>query len=239
MEKDWVEIKFLAVALSSLSRFFARLAGLFSSAAGRFYRSEQQRRVIPWFRDNGDETLRLDYDLNEKSVVFDVGGYQGNWANEIFGRYACSVYVFEPVPQFFEKITKRFASNSRVKVFGFGLADKTSVVQIAVDKDASSVFRETSLMQSVHLVRACDFISGNEISRIDLMKINIEGEEYDLLDHLLDCGLTNRIRNLQIQFHDFIPDAEARMKKIQDRLRKTHYLTYQYPFVWENWTLSS
>jgi FkbM family methyltransferase len=216
-----------------------RFAGLFSAAAARFYRSEQQRRVIPWFKDNGDETLRVDYDLNEKSVVFDVGGYEGKWASEIFSRYACSIYVFEPVPQFAANISKRFVRNSRVRVFDFGLADKTKSAQIAIDKDASSVFREAGLMEEIRLVRACDFINSNQISRIDLMKINIEGEEYDLLEHLLECGLTNRITNIQVQFHDFVPNAEERMKKIQEKLSRTHSLTYQYPFVWENWKLSS
>jgi FkbM family methyltransferase len=218
---------------------FGRFAGLFSSASSRFYRSEQQRRVIPWFRDKGDETLRLDYDLNEKSVVFDVGGYEGKWASDIFSRYACSIYVFEPVPHFAANITRRFVRNPRVKVFDFGLAGITRAAQIAVDKDASSVFRQTGSMEEIRLVRACDFINSNDISNIDLMKINIEGEEYDLLDHLLDCGLTKRITNIQVQFHDFVPNAEERMNKIQERLSKTHSLTYQYPFVWENWKLSS
>ena len=45
------------------------------------------------------------------------------------------------------------------------------------------------------------------------------------------------IANIQVQFHDFVLDAESRMKSIQADLRKTHELTYQYDFVWENWKL--
>ena len=30
----------------------------------------QRERVLPWFKDLGDQTLRLDYDLDETSVVF-------------------------------------------------------------------------------------------------------------------------------------------------------------------------
>lgn len=147
--------------------------------------------------------------------------------------------MFEPVPQFAANIAKRFVRNSRVKVFDFGLADKTRVGRIAVDGDASSVYKETEVMEEIRLERACDFIITNSISAIDLMKINIEGEEYDLLEHLLDCGLTDRIVNIQVQFHDFVPKAEERMKKIQERLQRTHSLTYQYPFVWENWKLKA
>ena len=70
---------------------------------------------------------------------------------------------------------------------------------------------------------------------IDLMKINIEGAEYDLLEHLIENKFVENIKDIQVQFHDFVPNAEARMKNIQAGLSKTHYLTYQYPFVWENW----
>ena len=67
------------------------------------------------------------------------------------------------------------------------------------------------------------------------MKINIEGGEYELLEYLLDTGLATQIINYQVQFHDFVPDAEARMTAIRERLSQTHTLTYQYEFVWGNW----
>jgi len=45
-------------------------------------------------------------------------------------------------------------------------------------------------------------------------------------------------KNLQIQFHDFIIDnANERMENIQTQLAKTHKITYQYKFVWENWEI--
>ena len=38
--------------------------------------------VDRWFADRGDQTLRLDYDLNENSVVLDLGGYHGVLCSE-------------------------------------------------------------------------------------------------------------------------------------------------------------
>jgi len=38
----------------------------------------QRKRVIPWFAVNGDQTLRLNYDLDANSLVFDLGGYKGD-----------------------------------------------------------------------------------------------------------------------------------------------------------------
>ena len=54
---------------------------------------------------------------------------------------------------------------------------------------------------------------------------------------MIETGFVNQIDNIQVQFHDFIPNAEERMQKIQKHLEKTHRLTYQYLFVWENWNL--
>lgn len=67
------------------------------------------------------------------------------------------------------------------------------------------------------------------------MKINIEGGEYELIEHFIESEFVKEIRDIQVQFHDFIPDAGVRMKKIQEELKNTHFLTYQYEFVWENW----
>jgi len=204
----------------------------------RIYESPQ-KSVTLWFADHGDETLRLDYELDETSLVFDVGGYKGQWTSDICAMYCCSVHVFEPVEEFAEKIKKRFSRNRRVVVHQFGLADKTHTVKIGLDQDSSSVFKPGKRLVEAKLVRAADFMRENDIQMVDLMKINIEGGEYDLLDHLIDTGYVVRIRNIQVQFHDFVPAAEHRMKKLKASLAQSHYLTYQYPFVWENWHIKN
>ena len=70
-----------------------------------------------------------------------------------------------------------------------------------------------------------------------MIKINIEGSEYDLLEHLIETYFIANIGNIQVQFHNFIDNAKERMRNIQTNLAKTHKLTYQYEFVWENWKL--
>jgi hypothetical protein len=59
-----------------------------------------------------------------------------------------------------------------------------------------------------------------------------------VLEALIAANLLHLFKDIQVQFHDFvIPNAKARMEEIQTALSKTHTLTYQYEFVWENWTL--
>jgi FkbM family methyltransferase len=188
-------------------------------------------------KDNGDKTHRLWYELSPNSTVFDVGGYEGQWASDIFAMYCCSIYVFEPVARFATNIQKRFSRNPKITVYPFGLASETRKARISCEQDSSSVYKSGRKSEAVDLRKASDFIEQNNIEAIDLMKINIEGGEYELLDHLVEDDLVKRIMNIQVQFHDFVPNAQARMQAIQTQLAKTHHPTYQYPFVWENWRL--
>jgi FkbM family methyltransferase len=151
--------------------------------------------------------------------------------------YDCSIQIFEPVETFASRIEARFSRQKKIVVHRFGLSSETGNAQIYLAGDATSIFKASSECREVRLVKASDFFEREAISRVDLMKINIEGGEYDLLEHLLDCRLTRVIANIQVQFHNVVPNAEGRMNKIQERLRATHSLTYQYPFVWENWRL--
>lgn len=195
----------------------------------------QYERCLPWFAAKGDATLRLDYELDQDSVVFDMGGYEGQWAADIFIKYHPFVYVFEPHPGFASAIRRRFSSNEKVRIFEYGLSNNDKEIELGVLADSSSLFKKGSESIVVKLRSASDFISEFQIPRIDLMKINIEGGEYDLLEHLIETGLVKNITNIQVQFHDFVPNARGRMNRIQEFLSKTHVLTYQYEFVWENW----
>lgn len=201
--------------------------------------SIQSLRVIPWFKDNGDKTHRLNYELNESSVVIDLGGYEGQWAADIFCKYACFVYIFEPCQEFANNIIGRFKNNSKISVFNYGLANINAVEKLCVSADGSSIFKSGEKNVEIRLVKIEDFLNEKNITHVDLIKINIEGGEFDLLEHLIESGKILFFENIQVQFHDFIPNAAERMLAIQSNLRKTHYLTYQYEFVWENWKLKA
>lgn len=197
-------------------------------------------RAKPWFEANGDKLLRLNYPkLNVKSIIFDLGGFEGQWASDIYAKYPCRVYVFEPFEEYYNEIQERFKKNKDIKAYPFGLSAEKSKVKLYSNGDKTSQFLETESGEHVmmRIESFVDFCTQQGIKKIDLIKINIEGGEYDLLEGILDAGWQKNIVNLQIQFHDYTPDAEARMKKIQNRLKKTHKTTYQFNFVWENWEL--
>lgn len=186
---------------------------------------------------NGDKTLRLNYDLNAESIVYDVGGYQGQWSSDIFSKYLCQIHIFEPVRQFYTELQQRFERNPQIVVHDFGLAISNSTQEIFLDADGSSLFGKSEESETIKLRAINDFVIESNHSRIDLVKINIEGEEYDLLESMIKNGIIERFQNLQIQFHTFISNAKERRDAIRLALQKTHRLTYDYPFVWENWAI--
>lgn len=196
----------------------------------------QQNRVKPWFAIKGDQTLRLDYDLNSDSVVLDVGGYKGEFAAEILCKYDANIYVFEPIKDFFEIIKNKFLKNKKVKPFNFGLSGENSNLQISLSDNSSSIYLNGEKKETIVLKSIVQFLKDQNIKEVDLIKINIEGGEYELLESLIANDFINVFKNIQVQFHDFlIEDAKERMTEIQKNLMKTHKITYQYEFVWENW----
>lgn len=227
----------LTYPVKLLSKALERLGRVFLNFSKQLYQSPQEKRVLPWIKDKGDKTFRLNYDLDENSLVFDLGGYEGQWASDIFSMYCCVIHIFEPVLEFADILEQRFCKNSKICVNRFGLANRTEILKIAVNGPDSSVYKGGDDVRDVQMIRAIDYMADNSIQEIDLMKINIEGSEYDLLEHLTDTAFIGNIKNIQVQFHDFVPNAERRMAMIQKRLEKTHQVTYQYPFVWENWQL--
>lgn len=197
--------------------------------------NEQQKLYNEWFAARGDKTLRFQYELTHDSLVFDVGGYKGQWAAEIYERFGCRVFVFEPVKKYAQEIQKRFEGVPRVKVFPYGLGASNRTDTISIDDDASSLFRKAEDAEEIGIRNVVDFLEAENVRDINLIKINIEGGEYELLESLLQSGACENIKDLQVRFHNVFPEAEARMTAIQDALSVSHDLTWQYRFIWENW----
>jgi FkbM family methyltransferase len=197
----------------------------------------QARDVLRWRKDKGDQTLRLDYPLSAGDVAFDLGGYVGDFAAAIHERYGCTVYVFEPVRDFFLACQSRFAGNEKIRCFNFGLSSSRQVAQISVDGDASTTARSTTgKVEAIQLEAFDVFLEQAGIHEVALLKINIEGGEFDVLEHLIGTQVISRMRHLQIQFHDFAQDAVSRRNWIRTALGHTHRLSWNYHFVWESWS---
>lgn len=200
--------------------------------------------VDRWFADNGDYTLRLDYPLDENSVVLDLGGYRGDFANNIYNKFKCNVYIFEPFTNFYNLIEQRFKTNEKIKVFNYGISDKTSDVEFFFANDGSSLVdvekyteKDNKQVSLVHVKSFDEVYKDLNLDVIDLLKINVEGSEYEILENIFKCGYTEKIKNFQVQFHPEPPGAEESLERIRKEFSKTHKQDWNYQWVWENWSL--
>lgn len=196
----------------------------------------QPYRVRDWWAIDGDHTLRLEYVLGEDSIVVDLGGYKGDFAEAIHRRYGSTIHIFEPAPAFIERLRQRFAGNPKIHVHGYALGGRDSTLTFWLQEDATSSFSTGAGEQITASVRCISSVLRElAVDTIALIKMNVEGAEYELVEELVESGWIRRIDNLQVQFHNFGPGDADRMRALRDRLAATHFPTYLFGFVWENW----
>jgi len=206
-----------------------------------YIKRDPKRIAFYKYLDKGGELLRYDYPLGTDALVIDAGGYIGDFTAEIIRVFNCRVDVFEPIAEYAEKIRERFESNVNVCVVqaGFGASEKEELINI--EGLGSSVFglnEGKCFREKIKIISAVNYIKSNDYLMIDLLKINIEGGEYELLSSLLNSSdLMKGIRYLQIQFHDFVPNAESMRDEIRKKLSETHKLMWDFPFIWESWEI--
>lgn len=169
------------------------------------------------------EHLRYEYDLKPNDVVIDLGAYRGEWAQQIRDRYGCRVIAVEPtdnITYYHGEIINKAAwlFEGRLKFGG--------------------AYYYTSSFEEPNIEYTCFDVNTllSQFAEIAVLKINIEGAEYDLLKHIISAGLQVCTKNIQVQFH-LIEDVSVGPKylKIAEALRKTHQVNWGYPFCWENW----
>jgi FkbM family methyltransferase len=192
-----------------------------------------------WYKDNGDKNFRLNYLLNKNSIVFDIGGYQGDFANSIYEKFNSIIFLFEPNLDYYNKCVERFKRNKKIYCFNYGLSSKNGNFFLSNTKEASSIIKNKKTVdgQTVKIRDFFQVFNELEVKKIDLMKINIEGSEFDLIPHIIKKNLLKKINNIQIQFHHSVLNAKKKRNIIIKDLKKTHIRNWCYWFVWESWSL--
>lgn len=128
-------------------------------------------------------------------VFIDVGANVGNHSM-FMSQYCKEVYAFEPNPNVRKRLEEKIKINAKtnVHVHGFGLADKDADLQFFSPKGANqgtgsfvpeySQNNEAGLVLKV--VNADKYLFELGLSKIDLIKIDVEGFERNVLTGLRD-----------------------------------------------------
>lgn len=195
----------------------------------------RDQAVLHWVADKGDATLSVIHDgLDQNSLVVDLGGYKGEWAQKIFDQYGCSIEIYEPAPEFAQEARKRFENdlNSKITVVECAIGSSDDRANLIMDGLATSI-QKSELGQTQ--VLAVENILLNR--KVDLLKMNIEGAEYEVFESLFICNAILNINRIFVQFHPIDDMSLNNYNLIVDRLSKTHDCVFRYPFIWEKWNL--
>lgn len=170
------------------------------------------------FASNGEKRFLNNFistykDKDKDLVIFDVGANVELYTEEILiigkqvGAYPL-VHIFEPTSSCGEKLKQKLFDNQNVKLNQFGVSDCQGETNIFDDKKTSglaSLYKrnlqaydiELSMQETIKLCRLDDYIRANNISHIDLLKIDIEGHEVTALKGLgefINSGFINFIQ---------------------------------------------
>ncbi len=209
---------------ASLRRRFERWFGASHKEMRRYKREggPRKRFDFPW--------------LTQDSIVLDVGGFRGDWADGIALRRPGHIHIFEAHPAYAAALAEKYSDRAGVTVHPVALGNASGSFTMSELGDATSAYRDEGTQVECRVAEACSYLAQAGIDRIDLMKMNIEGAEYELLEHLESGGLMPRIRTLLVQFHEFGPGDAERRDKVRAVLSHTHKEDWCYPFIWEQWS---
>ena len=189
---------------------------------------------------NANSLLLYEADIDANSIVIDAGAYTGEWAQEILDRYSPTIHAFEPDPRNYKQLQKRAEADSRLIPYEFGLGEKNESVRMTLEYLGSTIYSDSSNRKEapsaeVKIRDIADTWKSLGLMHVNLMKINIEGAEFPLLERMIEMGLLKNVDCFMIQFHEWHPDAYRKRMKIREELSKTHRLDWDYHFVWEKW----
>ncbi len=149
--------------------------------------------------------------LPEGGVYIDIGtniGGHALFAAKVVGEKGL-VYAFEPILHLYNQALESININElkNVKLYNFGLGDKEYTSQIYINSrnegNSSLVFTTQSDKEETVSVKVSDSIL-KEIERpIDFVKIDVEGFEYNVLLGMKDTFISNKPKNVLIEFSPF------------------------------------
>lgn len=177
-----------------------------------------------------DYLVKLHDPLKETDTVIDCGGYLGWYTDELLKLYDCHVKIFEPVKEFAEICKKKFKDNPRVGVATAGISDHAGRADIYVKHESSSLYKhlvKSNKIEKINLLRATDVVRD---FKPKILKLNCEGEEYNIITDLFVSGELANIDEILVQFHRsrILTKNEAR-RMLSDSHKRV------YDFKWELW----
>lgn len=157
-----------------------------------------------WRESRGDDTFALDWPLNENSHIWEIGGFEGRWVQQIWERFHCNITVFEPQLWAADKLEKRFDGVDKIKIRRYGLW--TEEARMSMGAYGTDGCGPLTTKTPHHMGLFKDYRQEVIEHPIDVCLMNIEGCEYILLPSMIETGFINHFTHFWCQFHTFVLD---------------------------------
>jgi FkbM family methyltransferase len=170
--------------------------------------------------------------LDANAIVVDLGANRGYFSHGISQLYGCRAYAVEASPELFASIHE----SALVRKFNYAIAgeDKPLQFHLSTNEESGSIKDLPDNLTddrfvTVQGITLNSFLKENNIDRVDLLKVDIEGAEVELFDSTSDETL-KKIGQIAVEFHDFLDyfEFEDEIKKIENRLKKLgfYYISF-------------
>ncbi len=143
--------------------------------------------------------------LGRNSIVVDLGANRGEFLSKVGQAFKCGVMVaVEPNPKFSSSLARR----EGILAINAAVGGTRGSVKFIIDENdlASRVTLNDAVVEKgyidVELITLDDVFRIANLTHIDLLKIDIEGQEIPMLDAASD-DLLSRVGQITIEFHDF------------------------------------
>lgn len=170
--------------------------------------------------------------LGKNPTVMSFGiGTDISWDKAMVERFGATVYAFDPTPIALDWL-KQQSVPEEIHVIPLGLADSDGCVDFSLPTNHGVSFvmkhvgpQKTST--SCEVRKFSSLIEMLKIPRVDVLKLDIEGAEYGVMNDILNAGIP--IQQLLVEFHHRFYGAEGVgmtsdcIRKIQSRGFKLFY----------------
>jgi len=176
--------------------------------------------------------------VSSSDIVYSVGiGTDISFDLELIKAFKPFVFAFDPTPKSIEWLSRQSLPD-KFKAFPIGLADYTGDAIFYLPQNenfvsASMTSKQSDLVVHVKVKKLQDIMAEFGHSEIHILKIDIEGAEYAVIDDIIQSEI--KIHQLLIEFHHRFPQNEIEMTRNAVRkLRKAGYdLFYVSPLAEE------
>ena len=174
------------------------------------------------------EYMKGYYNINDikfKSLVLDFGGSTGDFAIAM-SKKADLIYVLEPLKAVYDILQKNIAINQikNIRPYNLAISDVSTKRRMFLASEGTASAR---LSTTGNLVVDCiswkDFyrLIGSP-KRIDLLKLDIEGGEYSLLQ---DNYILNFINEIRMELHILEPNHKIKAKQLINLFKDYNFKT--------------